>query len=192
MKDLEEDFQRRKVALAYQRRELTRLQSDADKRNLYTSLNRDGIHDDLAFNYGAEKENVRVRSVDVGTSAEDLLERLTQKHSPIDVNRTTFGSGNKAAPMRRPRTSYESAVPENDSRGLDYHSQSEHAMNGEEDNSASTIFGIDRLTWESEVASARRTMQAARGGVAKAAMSRYQNDGIIKTEKEFLSRIRNK
>jgi hypothetical protein len=189
MKDMEDDFQRRKLALASQRRELARLQSDADKRNLHSTLTkREDIHGGNSSGYpSAEKENMR--RLDVGMSADDLLDRLAQKHSPIDISRGG-GAPTGNTPKRQNRSSYQQEQQKVDSHGWSHRSEEQAAITLDEDHN--TICGIDRLTWESEVASARRTMQAARGGVARMSLSRYHNDGVIRTESDFLSKIRRK
>jgi hypothetical protein len=52
------------------------------------------------------------------------------------------------------------------------------------------IPGIDVQQWEDELQSAKRVMEMARGGIARTSQSRLQRDQFLKTEGEFLSKIK--
>lgn len=184
---MEDEYQRRKLSLASQRRELTRLQTDVDRRSLEASFggaagsrrNGGGGVEMMASN----KENM-----DGGRGAGGGH----HNHSPIEVKRASWsGSGHSdSTSLARHAASAQTDyyVEELEER------QPQHDVGcGTMDEFADgsrTILGIDRLTWETEVASARRSMQTARGGITKASHARQRNDGIIRIENEFLSKIR--
>jgi len=176
MQEIEDEMLRRRVMVSSQRREMSRLQLSGDNRLVLSGrLNRDG-----------EKGSGRYYPCDEG-----IHDSIPSKHT-AGVNGCHFPQTGKENSRPQIDSSVEEETTSNyspivaDKTTLPQSSTVEGAKAAD----LFAISGIDKRVWEAEVFSAKKAMQAARGGVHRASQARLKRENFIQSENDFLSKIR--